>query len=237
MSFLFSMRAIAPANTKRQALSMAPIEKKRRRDLDSFKAKKRQRIDPEKIESQEGPEGGAIGVDKLPWNQAAVDRLEDAEGFFGLEELSDVDVVRDPTLGKVEYKVCNFTALVLRYTDRSMQLLPSKPANRIVKESKAPDDTAGTDEREWEGFGEEGEEEDEDASRTKGMVPVEKDSRNSEKKRRKQDSNQKKQEASQQKRSSNTFEALGTGDEGGDSADEKESDGKQEERIEMLFCL
>lgn len=85
---------------------MAPIEKKRHRDLASFKAKKRQRIDLEKIDSQEGPEGGAVGVDKLPWNQVTIDRLEDAEGFFGLEELSDVDVVRDSTLGKVEYKVC-----------------------------------------------------------------------------------------------------------------------------------
>ena len=118
-----------------------------------------------------------------------------------------------------------------------MQLLSSNPADRKLKEFQAVDDTAGTDEREWEGFGEKEEEEDEDASRTKGRVPVEKDSRNSEKNRRKQDSNQMKQEASQQKRSSNTFEALGTGDEGGDSADEKESDGKQEERIEMLFCL
>lgn len=86
---------------------MAPIEKKRHRDLALFKAKKRQRIDFERKDSQ-GPEGGAVavGVDKLPWNQVAIDRLEDAEGFFGLEELSDVDVVRDPTLGKVEYKVC-----------------------------------------------------------------------------------------------------------------------------------
>ena len=95
-----------PPDIKQQALGMAPIEMKRRRDLASFKAKKRQRIDFEKNDSEEGLEAGAVGVDKLPWNQVAVDRLEDAEGFFGLEELSDVDVVRDPTVGKVEYKVC-----------------------------------------------------------------------------------------------------------------------------------
>ena len=85
---------------------MAPIEKKRHRDLASFKAKKRQRIDIDIDDLQEGHKSGAVGFDKLPWNQVAVDRLEDAEGFFGLEELSDVDVVRDPALGKVEYKVC-----------------------------------------------------------------------------------------------------------------------------------
>ena len=85
---------------------MAPVERKRHRDLASFKAKKRQRIDLDVDESQEDPKGEAVGLDKLPWNQVAVDRLEDAEGFFGLEELSDVDVVRSPILGKVGYKVC-----------------------------------------------------------------------------------------------------------------------------------
>ena len=85
---------------------MAPIEKKRHRDLASFKAKKRQRINLENDDPQERRTDGAVALDKLPWNQVAVDRLEDAEGFFGLEEISDVDVVRESTLGKVEYKVC-----------------------------------------------------------------------------------------------------------------------------------
>ena len=85
---------------------MAPIREKRRRDLASFKANKRRRIELESENSLEDPDGTAVGLDKLPWNQVPVGRLEDAEGFFGLEELSDVDVVRHPTLGKVEYKVC-----------------------------------------------------------------------------------------------------------------------------------
>lgn len=94
---------------------MAPIEKKRRRDLASFKEKKRQRIGFEKNDSQ-GLEDGPVGVDKLPWNQVAVDRLQDAEGFFGLEELSDVVVIRDPTIGKVEYKVCKEGLYSSRFT-------------------------------------------------------------------------------------------------------------------------
>lgn len=85
---------------------MAQIEKKRHRDLASFRAKKRQRIDAKNADSEEKPKDVAISLDELPWNQVAVDRLEDAEGFFGLEELSDVDVVKNPSLGKVEYKVC-----------------------------------------------------------------------------------------------------------------------------------
>ena len=90
---------------------MAPNGKKRHRNLASFKAKKRLRVGPKDDDSQEAPKSGAVGLDKLPWNKVAVDRLEDAEGFFGLEELSDVEVVKDPTLGKVAYKVCKERAL------------------------------------------------------------------------------------------------------------------------------
>ena len=89
---------------------MAPIEKKRHRDLTSFRARQRQRINPKNGDSGERVKDRPVGLDELPWNQVAVDRLEDAEGFFGLEELSDVDVVKNPTLGKVEYKVCKQTA-------------------------------------------------------------------------------------------------------------------------------
>ena len=89
---------------------MALIEKKRHRDLTSFRAKKRQRINPKNGDSGESLKNKPVGLDELPWNQVAVDRLEDAEGFFGLEELSDVDVVKNPILGKVEYKVCKHTA-------------------------------------------------------------------------------------------------------------------------------
>lgn len=82
---------------------MAPIVKKRSRDEVPQKIRKRQRSD----QKQDAPAvKHAIDLDKLLWN--AVDfpeNFEDAEGFFGLEEISDVDVVRDPKAGKVEYKV------------------------------------------------------------------------------------------------------------------------------------
>ena len=101
---------IDPASEVKQALNMAPIEKKRHHDLTSFRTKKRQRVNPKNGDSGERLKDRPVGLDELPWNQVAVDRLEDAEGFFGLEELSDVDVVKNPTLGKVEYKVCKQTA-------------------------------------------------------------------------------------------------------------------------------
>ncbi|KAL8715746.1 MAG: hypothetical protein Q9220_000413 [cf. Caloplaca sp. 1 TL-2023] len=50
----------------------------------------------------------AVQLDALPWAEATLpDRLDDAEGFFGLEEVSDVEVVKDAELGRVEYRVVN----------------------------------------------------------------------------------------------------------------------------------
>ena len=65
-----------------------------------------------------------------------------------------------------------------------------------------------------------------DAPKSKGKIPVGKDTRKSEKKRRKQDERQKKRAASQPKISTNTFEALGAAGEGDDVADGEEGDGK-----------
>ncbi|KAL8707379.1 MAG: hypothetical protein Q9225_007766, partial [Loekoesia sp. 1 TL-2023] len=51
-----------------------------------------------------------MGIDALPWNEARLpDRLEDAEGFFGLEEVSDVEIVKDEKLGRVEYRLSKST--------------------------------------------------------------------------------------------------------------------------------
>ena len=219
---------------------MAPIEKKRHRNLASFKAKKKQRIGLKDDDSQEVPKSGAVGLDKLPWNQVAVDRLEDAEGFFGLEELSDVEIVKDSISGKVEYKVCKERALeglVLRYTDHPVQPLSNKSTQRRVEESNTSDSDVIADEGGWEGFDEEETEKQVDAPELTGKPLLGKDSRMSEKKRRKQEENQKKRVASQPKISKNTFEALGSADEGGNIADNEEVDGKQKQMTENFFCF
>ena len=114
---------------------MAPIEKKRPRDLAAFKAKKRQRIDLDEGDSQADPHDRAAGLDKLPWSQVAVDRLEDAEGFFGLEELSDVDIVREPTTGKIEYKVCSESYLKILVCRILIAQCSFSPGNRQLEES------------------------------------------------------------------------------------------------------
>ena len=52
------------------------------------------------------PEINSVLLDQLLWKKVSLpDRFEDAEGFFGLEEIDDVDVVRDTANRKVQYRV------------------------------------------------------------------------------------------------------------------------------------
>ena len=73
---------------------MAPDVKKRRRHGAPFESSKKQKFagHPHAI------------VESLPWHEVPFPtNFQDAEGFFGLEELSDVEIVRGD--GKIEYKV------------------------------------------------------------------------------------------------------------------------------------
>lgn len=48
----------------------------------------------------------AVLLDQLQWNEVALpDRLDDAEGFFGLEEIEGVEIIRDGDGGNVQYRV------------------------------------------------------------------------------------------------------------------------------------
>lgn len=47
-----------------------------------------------------------VGINALPWNVVSLpEGLDDAEGFYGLEEISDVEIARDERTGRVEYRV------------------------------------------------------------------------------------------------------------------------------------
>lgn len=85
---------------------MAPILGKRPHNDHKQKVRKRQRIDPRRATARSKSALRTVSVDSLPWKEAAQsDRLEDAEGFFGLEEIDDVEVVREASTGKVEFRV------------------------------------------------------------------------------------------------------------------------------------
>ncbi|KAL8947754.1 MAG: hypothetical protein Q9222_006004, partial [Ikaeria aurantiellina] len=67
----------------------------------------RKRKRKQNVGSNEHTKGAkAIALNELPWTEATLpDRLDDAEGFFGLEEISDVEVFKNEELGRVEYRV------------------------------------------------------------------------------------------------------------------------------------
>jgi ATP-dependent RNA helicase DDX24/MAK5 len=74
---------------------MATEQKKRSRPLPntSQRSKKRQKIEPAKNVAVEKRK---VAVDALPWNEIEMpDMFDDAEGFFGLEEVEGVEVIRD----------------------------------------------------------------------------------------------------------------------------------------------
>lgn len=57
------------------------------------------------VEEDDGWDG-IVGIDDLNWKEVSLpDRLEDATGFFGLEEIDGVDVVRPEGKGNIRFKV------------------------------------------------------------------------------------------------------------------------------------
>lgn len=86
---------------------MAPITKKRSRPDKNQDSRKRRKTSIDQNASQEeNTDPKAIALDELPWSAVSLpDRLEDAEGFYGLEEIADVEIIRNVRAGKLEYRV------------------------------------------------------------------------------------------------------------------------------------
>lgn len=86
---------------------MASVSRKRPRDNKSHSSRKRQRGDPtERPPGQPDAPGKAMSLDALPWAQVSLPvAFGDAEGFYGLEEISDVEVMEGSKAGKLECRV------------------------------------------------------------------------------------------------------------------------------------
>lgn len=77
---------------------MAPEQKKRGRPAPSSsqRSKKRQKVAPAISNEHSDRKKVPVALDALPWNEVEMpDMFDDAEGFFGLEEVDDVEVIRD----------------------------------------------------------------------------------------------------------------------------------------------
>lgn len=82
---------------------------KRQRDQkgsdSQFKKRKRTGDSNGTTEKQPPPEV-AVGVDELNWKEVALpDRLDSFEGFFGLEEIEGVNVLKPQGKGELRFKV------------------------------------------------------------------------------------------------------------------------------------
>lgn len=76
---------------------MRSEDKKRSRPVPnaSQRSKKRQKIESAKDASRTAPKR-AVPLDALPWNEIEMPAMfDDAEGFYGLEEVEGVEVVRE----------------------------------------------------------------------------------------------------------------------------------------------
>lgn len=106
---------------------MAALDMKRHRQDSLMKARKRRKDEPSKSPSY-ARSREVTAVNTLPWTEAALpDRLDDAEGFFGLEEISDVEVIRDEKHGRVEYRVGEEPPVKMFFVD--LQLIPRSIAS------------------------------------------------------------------------------------------------------------
>lgn len=88
---------------------MAPVLEKRSRVTKKSGSRKRQRADPDESVLEQLPEDehtDSLTLNTLPWTAVSLPGgLDDAEGFLGLEEISDVELLRDANIGKIKCRV------------------------------------------------------------------------------------------------------------------------------------
>ncbi|KAI9790993.1 MAG: ATP-dependent RNA helicase [Peltula sp. TS41687] len=87
-----------------------------------------------------------VALEELDWKTVPLpDQLEDAEGFFGLEEVEDVDVVHNPESGQVEYISAG----------NATKTKSGDSPGKVDGNERSPDDEADVrseEDEEWEGF-------------------------------------------------------------------------------------
>ncbi|CAG8909567.1 unnamed protein product [Penicillium egyptiacum] len=77
---------------------------KRARDPKAQVAEANKRKKAVKSDAASSDDYGSLGVDDLNWKEVAMpDRMDDAEGFFGLEEIEGVDIIKQSD-GGVQFK-------------------------------------------------------------------------------------------------------------------------------------
>ncbi len=71
---------------------------------------------PFKSTSSSGASVATRSANELVWREVTPpERLDDAEGFLGLEEIDDVEVVRDAKGKQTYFRVCSFTSCSIQH--------------------------------------------------------------------------------------------------------------------------
>ncbi|KNG50795.1 atp-dependent rna helicase mak5 [Stemphylium lycopersici] len=130
-----------------------------------LKPYKRQKVEPfPKPLPQSTKPKRKVQLNELGWKTVSMpDRLEDTEGFYGLEEIDDVTIVKDPTTGHLHFETTKTEDEVARDVEEAWQR-EEEEAQRLEKitfgdgeqpegDEAAEIKTPGEDaEVEWEGF-------------------------------------------------------------------------------------
>lgn len=80
---------------------------KRRCDQKGPAPQHKKRKGPGNARTAESSWDGIVGINDLNWKEVTLpDRIDNVEGFYGLEEIEDVDIVKPEGGGEVQFKVC-----------------------------------------------------------------------------------------------------------------------------------
>ncbi|KAF2745359.1 DEAD-domain-containing protein [Sporormia fimetaria CBS 119925] len=95
---------------------------------------------PRKRQKVESAPPRKVRIDKLPWKSVELpDQMDDYEGFYGLEEIEDVAVVKDENTGVVSFESSKVEEV-------------ERPTGRDEVEVQVEEDAGDEEEDEWEGF-------------------------------------------------------------------------------------
>ncbi|KAF2181042.1 DEAD-domain-containing protein [Zopfia rhizophila CBS 207.26] len=123
----------------------------------AIKTRKRRKIEQAVRPTPSNPakrssERRTVRLDDLQWKEVSMpDRLDDFEGFFGLEEIEEVDVFRDGATGKISFQ----TSKPAKDTQRQVDV---EDANGTQHGGSQENAGEKFDDDEWSGFSEEEEE-------------------------------------------------------------------------------
>jgi ATP-dependent RNA helicase DDX24/MAK5 len=106
---------------------------------------KRQRLEKAFRPSTSVPSRRKINLDALQWNEVSMpDRLEDFEGFYGLEEIDDVHVIKEAATGNLTFETSKSEEQVEREREEGRR--KEEEALRRLEAVEAEGDES------WEGF-------------------------------------------------------------------------------------